>query len=167
MTVQDKFLKRITPEPNSGCWLWTGYVTAQGYGACYAGGYRNRPAHRVAYELFKEVIPDGLDLDHLCRVRHCVNPSHLEAVDRRTNLLRGITIPAARARQTHCVNGHEFTPENTMIRRGCRECRACTLAAKRRAWHQQSPAQRDRANLRRRIARRVAMLAEPIEDLGD
>lgn len=110
-------------EPNSGCWLWVGFVHPKhGYGSYRADG-GTRLAHRVSYERVNGPIPDGKDLDHLCRVRSCVNPDHLEPVTRRENLKRS---PIWSGNQTHCVNGHEFTEENTHRheghRRRCREC---------------------------------------------
>lgn len=88
-------------------------------------------AHRVAYELTRGPIPAGMEIDHLCRVRSCVNPDHLEAVTRGENLRRGRGKTGA---QTHCKRGHELTPENTyryVNRRGyvCRHCRQCRRAA--------------------------------------
>ncbi len=71
--------------------------------------------------MFKGPIPEGLELDHLCRVRHCVNPDHLEAVTHRENIRRGLGGP-----RSHCINGHEFTPENTSLKRGWQACRACS-----------------------------------------
>lgn len=110
----------------AGCWLWLAQVTAEGYGHFKLDG-RMRRAHRLSYEWLRESIPEGLHLDHLCRVRHCVNPWHLEAVAPKVNTLRGVGAAALAARQTHCVNGHEFSPENTKIattgQRVCRECR--------------------------------------------
>lgn len=103
------------------CWLWTGPQTWNGYPKWGDGS----GAHRRIYELLVGPIPVGLDLDHLCRVRHCVNPEHLEPVTRRENLLRGDTVPARRAAMTHCAYGHEFTEENTRWYRGMRYCRAC------------------------------------------
>ncbi|MEV4271931.1 HNH endonuclease signature motif containing protein [Micromonospora aurantiaca (nom. illeg.)] len=91
-----------------------------------------RPAHRIAYEMKRGPVPDGLELDHLCRNRRCVRPAHLEPVTRRTNLLRGETIPARLAERTHCRHGHEFTPENTYQWRGSRFCRTCRAAAQAR-----------------------------------
>ena len=93
-------------------------------------------AHRVVYEILVGPIPVGLELDHLCRNRACVNPDHLEPVTTRTNLLRGYSPWACRARQTHCKRGHEFTPENTYgTGDGRRYCRTC-----RRAHHRESRA---------------------------
>lgn len=107
------------------CWLWTGYTTPDGYGVM-AGereGDRNRTSgvHRVSYELLVGPIPAGLEIDHLCQVRNCVNPDHLEPVTRDENARR------AGVRQTHCISGHEFTEQNTRIRAsdGARICRTC------------------------------------------
>jgi hypothetical protein len=117
------------------CWPWTGYRNPAGYGDFWSiknGKDVSLRAHRVSYELLVGPIPEGLVIDHLCRVRHCVNPSHLEPVTVRENTLRGDT-PAKR---THCIHGHEFTPEN-IIRRpsrpNARDCRTCAIARMRRA----------------------------------
>jgi len=111
-----------------GCWVWTAAKTRWGYGYVRFDG-RNQHAHRVAYKLLKGQIPENRELDHLCRNRACVNPEHLEAVSRRTNLLRGEGVSAVHAAKTHCVNGHEFTPENTYEWRGTRNCKVCREAA--------------------------------------
>lgn len=93
--VVHRFWAKVDIDPPSGCWLWTGAVDeATGYGRFWTAdglGY----AHRIAHELFVGPIPAGLDIDHLCRVRRCVNPAHLEPVTRRENLLRGETLAAA------------------------------------------------------------------------
>lgn len=110
------------------CWLWTA-STNKGY-ALLKDGRKNIAIHRWMYEHFVGPIPDGLDLDHLCRVRHCVNPAHLEAVTRGVNVLRGATVAAENGYKTHCIRGHEFTPENTWINtdqfvhRSCKQCQA-------------------------------------------
>lgn len=117
------------------CWLWLGYLFVNGYGRFWFAGKHVR-AHRWAYEAENGPIPDGLVLDHLCRIRACVNPRHLEAVTLRTNILRGQSLSAQRVRQTHCVHGHEFTPENTYLYRGRkRMCRPCLRRRQReRYW---------------------------------
>lgn len=109
------------------CWIWKGARTSNGYGSFNVGGQRTVPAHRFAYELLVGPIPEGLDLDHLCRVRHCVNPMHLEPVTNAENILRGEAPPAVNARRDRCKRGHEFTPENTYTTgaRGDRQCRTC------------------------------------------
>lgn len=129
--LTERFWSKVDPHgpipirrPDLGpCWLWT-RGTSDGYGHIKVGG-RMVKSHRLAYEAAKGLILNGLDIDHLCRVRHCVNPTHLEAVTRRTNILRGMGRAAERARQTHCKRGHEFTPENTRLWRSSRICRTC------------------------------------------
>lgn len=82
-------LSRYT-EDSSGCWDWSGYRGVDGYGRCKAvGTSRTILAHRVFYERFVGAVPEGMDLDHLCRNRGCVNPQHLEPVSRALNVQRG------------------------------------------------------------------------------
>lgn len=112
----------FTLTPN-GCWEWRGRSDT-GYGAAGWNGEVN--AHRSMYRLMLGPIPPGMELDHLCRNRACCNPDHLEVVTHRENVLRGDSPAAHHARQTHCVNGHEFTPDNIYSPpRGGRQCRAC------------------------------------------
>ena len=107
------------------CWEWRAAVGRDGYGRVGFAG-KIWLAHRLAYELFVGPIPVGLDLDHLCRNRRCVNPAHLEPVTRRENLRRGRNW---HREKTHCKYGHEFTTENTYGRHdGGRDCRACRNA---------------------------------------
>jgi len=122
---------RKTKLSKTGCWLWCGYKDGKGYGVFGKDPGKPIKAHRFSYENFKGKIPEGLQLDHVCRVRCCVNPSHLEPVTNRENVIRGI---AARPAQTHCRSGgHELTRENTYINpRGHRECRICRGEAAQR-----------------------------------
>lgn len=114
------------------CWLWTAYRDSYGYGAFYPAR-RYVAAHRWAYEFCVGPIPVGLELDHLCRVRACVNPEHLEPVTHRVNILRGVSPTAIHARKTHCPQGHPYNEANTYLRpAGNRECRLCKRAAKTR-----------------------------------
>lgn len=109
-------------EKTDGCWLWRGGLFRTGYGCFYEVPRPGRLAHRYAYELLVGPVPEGLELDHLCRVRHCVNPAHLEPITHAENMARGI-----HATKTHCKHGHEFTEANTLLRNGGkgRTCRAC------------------------------------------
>lgn len=107
------------------CWLWMGVIKKTGYGEFKVSG---RPVlvHRFSYERFVGPIPPGLVVDHLCRVRHCVNPEHLEVVTLGENVLRGEGTTAVNFRKTHCFRGHEFTVANTYVNtKGARVCRAC------------------------------------------
>lgn len=120
--LEVRFWAKVDKTPT--CWFWTGAINGHGYGHIKIDG-RMLGAHRVSYELAGRSIPEGLTLDHLCRVRHCVNPAHLEPVTRGVNSLRGVGPLAQKARQTHCLRGHEFTPENTYVWKTGRICRAC------------------------------------------
>lgn len=115
-----------------GCWLWIAARTTTGYGTYTVEGATRR-AHRVSYEVLIGEIPVGLVLDHLCRVRACVNPQHLEPVTHQVNLLRGETSAARNAARTHCNYGHPFDEANTGSDGGKRRCRACNRARWRRA----------------------------------
>ena len=111
-------------EPTGFCWLWTGALDGKGYGRVSVGGKVVR-AHRWAYEALVGPIPSGLHLDHLCRVKTCVNPDHLEPVTHRVNLERGRGV-LLRAPKTHCKHGHEYDEKNTRINsKGRKVCRAC------------------------------------------
>lgn len=112
-----------------GCWEWTGVRTSDGYGQIYG---RMQMAHRVMYELLVGPIPEGLELDHLCRNPWCVRPDHLEPVTTRENVLRGVGISAVNARKTECLKGHSLSGENLYLHRGKRRCRTCRRAAGRR-----------------------------------
>ncbi len=114
-----------------GCWLWRLRPATKGYGQFFVRG-RRVPAHRVVFEHLRAPIPDGLQLDHLCRVRACVNPEHLEIVDGRTNTLRGESFAAQNARKTACPQGHPYAGANLLrhVIRGqpIRRCRTCAHA---------------------------------------
>lgn len=129
-----RFVNKITFS-DSGCWLWTGGRTVRGYGLFWLNGNDVR-AHRFAYEEMVGEIPEGMVLDHLCRVTTCVNPSHLEPVTNRENVLRGYGPTAENARRDACRMGHPFSPENTYSRPGLgdRQCRACRLEESRRRF---------------------------------
>lgn len=95
------------------CWIFAGHKhSVIGYGVVWEKR-KQQLVHRVMYEAVKGRIPDGLTIDHLCRVRACVNPDHLEAVTLKENTLRGYSLAAQYARRTACHRGHKYTPENT------------------------------------------------------
>jgi len=115
-----------------GCWVWTGTKTAGGYGQMRVGGKRKDYTHRVSYRLHKGPIPEGLAIDHLCKNRACANPEHLEAVHPKVNAMRGDAPGIVAYRTNRCFQGHEFTPENTVIMSGkWRRCRTCVNAWQR------------------------------------
>lgn len=120
---------------DNGCWLWTAARKADGYGV-FAIERAAKRAHRVSYEALVGPIPSGLQLDHLCRTRHCVNPDHLEPVSQHENNRRGESRSSLRARQTECVNGHPFDDQNTAwVQQGkyrLRRCKACAATRARR-----------------------------------
>lgn len=119
-------------DEQTGCWVWQWSRTTKGYGSIRSEGVK-RQAHSVYYERLVGPIPEGLQLDHLCRNPACVNPDHLEPVTSRENTLRGISPPAVNAAKTHCIRGHPFDEDNTRIAaNGGRICRICDRAEKRR-----------------------------------
>jgi hypothetical protein len=112
------------------CWVWTARARGEGYGK-FDTGKKHDFAHRLSYELLCGPIPEGLELDHLCRNRLCLNPKHLEPVTRRVNLLRSeLTWTSKYAKRTHCNYGHPLSGENLRIivkKSGhfARECKIC------------------------------------------
>lgn len=118
---------------HGGCLVWTARLNHEGYGRFWLRG-KQVQAHRAAYELLVGPIPDGLQIDHGCRNRRCINPHHLEPVTARENVMRGNTPAAENAAKTACLRGHVFDEANTYISpKGSRECRACRNAATTRS----------------------------------
>lgn len=135
-----RFWAKVALPNEQGCMLWLACKGPTGYGSFGAAG-ANLRVHRVSYILAYGSIPDGLVIDHLCRVRHCVNPAHLEAVTQRENvrrgnlgsspasLLGGLATGALSRAKTHCPRGHAYSDENTYVAPlGDRRCRECAKA---------------------------------------
>lgn len=127
--LPDRFWAKV--DKTDTCWLWTA-GRSQGYGDFRFMPGRSHLAHRLAYEELVGPIPAGLTLDHLCRVRHCINPAHLEPVTNYVNLMRGQGLAAQNSRKTHCPQGHPYDAENTYLSPSNRRfCRICADAARK------------------------------------
>jgi len=126
----DRFWSLVEIRGEAECWPWRGHLNGDGYGGVSPAKHRHILPHRYAYESLIGSIPEGMTIDHLCRNRDCCNPAHMEPVTNRENVMRGDTIPASHAAQTHCLRGHPFDEANTYIAktaygRPARACRAC------------------------------------------
>lgn len=124
----ERFESKYIPDPNSGCWIWIGACSTAGYAQIKLE--RNQYAYRASYEHYIGSIPNGLHMDHLCRVHCCVNPRHVEPVTCKENVRRGKASEATKLRAltiTHCPQGHPYAGNNLYSgpkgRRGCRACR--------------------------------------------
>ena len=135
----DRFWARVTKTDT--CWLWD-KSGRYGYGRFCAGArpYRTVHAHRWAYEALIGPIPEGLELDHLCRNRACVNPVHLEPVSHQVNVLRGFSPSAENSHRTHCPQGHPLEGANLYRYQNERQCRTCRAEASRRFKEQRASA---------------------------
>ena len=112
----------------SACWIWVGTTAGNGYGRVKIPGTKSTvSSHRLVFETLVGPIPPGLDLDHLCRVRACCNPAHLEPVTRAENLKRGVGSDVGKINRakTHCPAGHPYDEENTWRSKKGRHCRQC------------------------------------------
>jgi hypothetical protein len=128
-SVSQRFWAKVNEDGE--CWVWTGSKIGKGYGQFTQGGTaRQMLAHRWAYEAMVDLIPEGLELDHLCRNKACVNPEHLEPVTHAVNIERNPNAINNTARLvTNCPQGHEYDEANTRWYRNKRHCRACGRAA--------------------------------------
>ncbi len=125
-SAEERFWARVNKTDS--CWLWAAHINNSGYG--WTG---KALAHRKAYELTNGAIPDGMDLDHLCRVRSCCNPGHLEPVSHRKNVLRGMAPGSITFRTNICKRGHALTGANVYVvpKTGHRRCLACVALRKK------------------------------------
>ena len=128
---------------DSECWRWGGTMRPHGYGTVSIGG-ATRGSHAVAFEMTKGAVPDGLEIDHLCHTRDCINPAHMEAVTHAENMRRRISTIGGglgNSRKTHCIRGHPFDDMNTWQTvsaigspvRQCKKCHALRESARRAA----------------------------------
>lgn len=131
MPLIDWVMLSIVKDDN-GCWIWTGTPNGAGYG--WAGA---ELVHRVTFKHHKGPIPEGKEIDHLCRVRMCCNPDHLEAVPHRENCMRSpFTLAYINSAKTRCPHGHEYSPANTavyMIKNGTARIRVCRTCRRNQA----------------------------------
>jgi hypothetical protein len=133
--LPEPLARRITVDPETGCWLWNGAISPNGYiQVTFKGGVYSW--HRLIYTLLVGAVPRELDVDHVkkrgCKYRHCCWPAHLEPVTRWVNNMRSDNICALNAEKTHCPKGHPYDLKNTRWYRGRRHCRAC----RREAYHE-------------------------------
>ena len=143
--VAIRFWAKVKIGGPTDCWLWQGAKNSRGYGRFHVEGTRWQRvgAHRIAYEMAKGPIPNGLQTDHLCRTPACVNPTHLETVTSRTNTLRGIN---PRSSRSHCGRGHEYQADNfrLYLPKGAthpkRVCRVCHRIRERTKYQQRRAA---------------------------
>ena len=126
ISAEIRFWKKV--KKTDTCWIWIGAKSEQGYGRFIAQSGRVLQAHRFAYELMNGVIPEGMELDHLCKNPSCVNPSHLEVVTHAENIVRSMAgkVNNPQTIKTHCPSGHPYDELNTYLnKQGKRECRIC------------------------------------------
>jgi len=141
--VLGRILKRVSVQ-SPGCWVWEGAKNPGGYGMVKVDG-RGQLVHRLVWTGLVGAIPEGLVIDHLCRVVACVNPDHLEPVTHTENVRRGAAPHIAgvrNANKTHCPQGHEYSEENTFTDAGSRRCRTC-VRARLREYEKTRPDRRE------------------------
>lgn len=141
-----RIVAKIAVDATTGCWLWTAAVDDDGYGRV-SWERRNRKAYRIVWTLLRGPIPSGLEPDHQCRVRLCVNPDHLELVTHAVNVARGHLGQTLRLKfsaprtcpQNHPIVGRNLIVSTTKAGHPNRKCRACANAAAARSRGRQAP----------------------------
>lgn len=128
----NRFFEKLYIEQNTGCWIWTAQKNKFGYSLFRGFKSISQSGHIFSYKFFKGGIPEGLELDHLCKNRSCVNPNHLEPVTHFINLERANHWSIKNKNKTHCIRGHEFNQENTYLLNGLRRCRVCKKLSRKR-----------------------------------
>lgn len=152
MTEKERFWKKV--QKVNECWYWMSAM-GKGYGKT-SKGKKTILAHRYAYELYKGKIPKGLSIDHLCRIKWCVNPAHLEAVTNKINVLRGIGITAQNAKKTHCKRGHLldkiiYFKNQNKTGRGCSKCLAINVSNYRKRYPERVKVSKKKYELKKQL----------------
>lgn len=150
--LPERFWTKVSQDP-SGCWLWTATLNPDGYGRIRLRRDWAPLAHRALWETCVGPLEKPLELDHTCRVRHCVNPAHLDAVSHTENVRRG-NGGSNWAAKTHCPQGHPYDEQNTRLYRGSRTCRTC--ATDRATAHRLANPEKHRESVRRSRAKRAS-----------
>lgn len=140
-TAEERFWRAV--DASGVCWEWTGFLT-EGYGRFQPSVGQTVSTHLWAYRTLVGPVPDGMELDHRCRNRCCVNPDHLQPVTKVINILRGGSPHAVNARKTHCPKGHAYDDVNTINDRNVRRCRTCRRATCREATRRLRERRRNR-----------------------
>lgn len=123
--LPERILNKFDVVESTGCWAWNASMYPNGYGQVW-NGHRTEQAHRVVYRLLCSEIASGLEVDHICRNRACVNPAHLRLVSHRENMRCSDAVMGLNARKTHCKRGHLLAGDNLKLQaNGSRNCKTC------------------------------------------